>query len=189
MVLMKRRRQLSWMAGVFCALCYGAPDVYADTKPAPPSPVTSSFEPPLREMRAALREVSEHRKAAQQRGDKLKEACLYERQRAIAQAVDSTEVAAVSFEAANKLGEAGKAQAEIARAEKAVELVRTLRTAAEACIGEELRGTSKPSTVTVNGPGKLDDPQAGPSEAARANVVRLELPSRPNPASAFRQPR
>ncbi len=147
-----------------------------------------NFAATLRDMRAALREISSQRQAVKQRGDKLKEACLYERQRAVAQAVDSTEVAQVAWEAAVKQGAAGKerAQQEKARAAKASELVRTLRTAAEACVGEELSGVSQPTRVTVSGPGKLDDAQPGPAELVTANTARLELPSRPNPASAFR---
>jgi hypothetical protein len=182
MVHMKWRRLL-WRAFSVClglALALGDGEVRADAVP--------DFAATLKEMRAALREVSSQRQNAAKRGDKLKEACLYERQRAIAQAVDSTEAAQVAWEAAVKQGEAGKAaaQKELLRADKAIELVRALHSAAEACVGEELRGGSRPTTVTVNGPGKLDDPKAGPDEPARANVVRLELPSRPNPASAYR---
>jgi hypothetical protein len=141
----------------------------------------------LREMRGALKEVISQRENVKKHGDKLKESCLYERQRAIAQAVDSTETAQVAWEAAVKQGESGKARAqtEQARAQKAIELVRTLRSAAEDCVGEELREASRPTTVTANGPGALDDPLAGPAESLNANLIRLELPSRPNPASAY----
>ncbi len=154
---------------------------------APGAAPELDFVAALRELRSALHEVSTQRQRVKERGDKLKEACLYERQRAIAQALDSTEVAQVAWEAAVKQGEAGKTRAhdEQARAQKAVELVRELRSAAESCVGEELRGASRPTTVTISGPGKLDDPQAGPAEAAQDNVLRLELPARPNPASAF----
>jgi hypothetical protein len=158
----------------------------AEVHAAPAEPATTDFAATLREMRAALREVTSLREGVKKRGDKLKEACIYERQRAIAQAVDSTEQAQVAFEAASKKGDASQAQAERARAQKGVELVRALHSAATECVGEELRGASQPTKVTVSGPGLLDDTKPGPDEAARANTVRLELPSRPNPASAYR---
>jgi predicted transcriptional regulator len=159
--------------------------------PTAEAPVTASvdFGATLRELRGALREVSELRQAVKKRGDAVKEACVYERQRAIAQAVDSTEEAQVAWEGAMKRGESGRAQKELARGEKAAELVRKLVSAAESCVGEELRGGTRPTTVTVKGPEKLDDPKAGPDELVRANQVRLELPSRPNPASVFRPSR
>lgn len=158
---------------------------------AAPAELEIDFAATLRDMRAALREVSSQRQAVKKRGDAIKEACVYERQRAIAQAVDSTEEAQAAYERAVKLGEAGreKAQKEQARAQKAAELVRQLVSAAEACVGEELRGGTRPTTVTVKGPGPLDDPKAGPDELVRANQPRLELPSRPNPASVFRPSR
>jgi len=188
MVPMKRRRTLRSASGTgAAALAILLAGGGAPAKAAPDLAAT------LTEMRTALREVSSHRQNAQKAGDKLKEACLYERQRAIAQAVDSTEAAQVSWEVAMKQGEAGKARAaeEEARAGKAMALVRALRGAAETCVGEELRGVSRPTTVTVSGPGMLDDPKAGPDELSRpsANLARLELPARPNPASVFRPSR
>lgn len=158
---------------------------------AAPAEPSVDFAATLRDMRAALREVASQRLAVKKRGDAIKEACVYERQRAIAQAVDSTEEAQLAYEHALKQGEAGKqkAQEEQARAQKAAELVQKLVSAAEACVGEELRGGTRPSAVTVKGPGPLDDPKAGPDELVRANVARLELPSRPNPASVFRPSR
>jgi hypothetical protein len=154
------------------------------------APFTAAdFAAILRELRAALREVSEQRLAVQRRGDQLKASCLYERQRAIAQTVDSAEQAQTAWEAARKRGDAGLASNEQSRGQKAAELARSLRTAAESCIGAELRGASRPTTVTTSGPGRLDDPQAGPAERTQANLTRLELPSRPNPASAFRPSR
>lgn len=201
-----RLEHRAWMVGLVLSIGMGqsaaqvrppderpsgsAPATPAPASPAPtPAPVASAeldFAATLREMRSALREVTAQREAAQKKADKLKEACLYERQRAIAQAVDSAEVAQVGWELAVKQGETVKARDEQGRALKAVELVRSLRGAAESCIGEELRGASKATTVTAQGPGKLDDPKAGPIESAVANTVRLELPSRPNPSSAFR---
>lgn len=165
------------------------PAAAATATPAPAAGTELDFAATLREMRAALREVTGQREGAQKRGDKLKEACLYERQRAIAQAVDSAEVAQVGWEQAVKQSDTVKVRDEQGRALKAIELVRSLRGAAEGCIGEELRGASKPTTVTASGPGRLDDPNAGPVESANANPLRLELPSRPNPASAFRSAR
>ena len=160
------------------------PDAKIDAKTDAPI----DFSVALREMRASLREVTNLRNTVKQRGDAIKAACVYERQRAIAQAVDSTEEAQVSFERASKQGESGQAQAQIeqTRAKKASEIVRKLVSAAETCVGEELRGGTRPTTVVVKGPGVLDDPHAGPDEIVQANPIRLELPSRPNPASVFR---
>lgn len=185
----RRRRLWRIVCGVQVASLWLGLRVFAATPE--PAAAEVDFAVTLRDMRAALREVSSQRLSVKKRGDAIKEACLYERQRAIAQAVDSTEEAQASFERAAKQGEAGreKAQKEQARAQKAAELVRSLVSAAEACVGEELRGGTRPTTVTVKGPEKLDDPKAGPDELVRANTTRLELPSRPNPASVFRPSR
>ncbi len=78
--------------------------------PAPDKPVTAAPEKPpekpldfasvLAEMRSAVSQVSTLRQRADKSGDKLKEACLYERLRAMAQAVDSAQVAQVAWEGA-----------------------------------------------------------------------------------------
>jgi len=202
---LKRRRLGRWLSGLLSSFllaeqAFAAPlppaapaetpvAAPASTPAAPPALAPVNFAATLRDLRGALREVSELRQTVKKRGDAVKEACVYERQRAIAQAVDSTEEAQVAWEGAVKRGESGQAQKELARAEKAAELVRKLVSAAENCVGEELRGGTRPTTVTVKGPGPLDDPKAGPDELVRANQVRLELPSRPNPASVFRPSR
>ncbi len=142
----------------------------------------------LRELRSALHEVSTQRAAAQKGGDKVREICLYERQRSLAQALESAEVARVAWESAKQYGELSRARDEQARAQRALELGRSLRSAAESC-GGSVPVAAKPTTVAVAGPGQLDDPQPGPRELAKPNPLRLELPSRPNPASAFRQAR
>lgn len=193
MLPLKWRRLRCWMGGCLVGFVLTGPALAAPGVVAAAGAPESSidFVATLRELRGALREVSELRQTVKKRGDAIKEACVYERQRAIAQAVDSTEEAQVAWERAMKRGEAGRTQAqkEQARAEKAAELVRKLVSAAENCVGEELRGGTRPTTVTVKGPGPLDDPKAGPDELVRANQVRLELPSRPNPASVFRPSR
>lgn len=189
MLPLRWRRLRGWLGGCFAGLMLAGAAVAAPSPAPAEAPI--DFVATLRELRGALREVSELRQTVKKRGDAVKEACVYERQRAIAQAVDSTEEAQVAWEGAMKRGESGRAQAqkEQARAEKAAELVRKLVSAAESCVGEELRGGTRPTTVTVKGPGPLDDPKAGPDELVRANQVRLELPSRPNPASVFRPSR
>ena len=60
---------------------------------------------------------------------------------------------------------------------------------AEGCVGNELVVGSRATSITVSGGGQGDDPKAGPSELQTIRPVRLELPSRPNPASAFRPSR
>lgn len=142
----------------------------------------------LRELRSAVHEVSTQRAEAQKAGDKVREICLYERQRSLAQALESAEAARVAWETANQASDAAKVRTEQARAQRALELGRGLRSAAESC-GGSVPVAAKPTTVTTAGPGLLDDPRPGPSELAKANTVRLELPSRPNPASAFRAAR
>lgn len=186
MLPLECRRLRCWILGCFAGFMFAGSALTLPSAVAAEASI--DFVATLRELRGALREVSELRQAVKKRGDAVKEACVYERQRAIAQAVDSTEEAQVAWEGATKRGESGRAQAqkEQARAEKAAELVRKLVSAAENCVGEELRGGTRPTTVTVKGPGPLDDPKAGPDELVRANQVRLELPSRPNPASVFR---
>ena len=172
-------------------------DSRSDSQPSasakPPSTEPSAERPVefvalLRELRSAVHEVSTQRAAAQKGGDKVREICLYERQRALAQALESAETARVAWESANQAGDTSRAQTEQGRAQQALRLGRSLRSAAESC-GGSVPVAAKPTTVTVAGPGQLDDPQPGPTELAKPNTLRLELPSRPNPASAFRQAR
>lgn len=142
----------------------------------------------LRELRSAVHEVSTQRTEAQKAGDKVREICLYERQRGLAQALESAEQARVGWESANQASDGTRARTEQGRAQRARELGQALRSAAESC-GGSTPVAAKPTTVTAAGPGPLDDPRPGPSELAKPNPLRLELPSRPNPASAFRAAR
>lgn len=156
---------------------------------AAPRASTPDFATGLTELRGALTQATTLRKAAGERGDKLKEACLYERQRALAQVVESAQAAQVAFEAASARSDQTAARAEQARLLKALELGRQHREAAESCVGNDLAVKPRATSVTVDGPKIGDDPQAGPSEAWTVRPARLELPSRPNPASAFRPAR
>jgi hypothetical protein len=149
---------------------------------------TVDFVGALRELRSAVGDISTQRAAAQKKGDKLREICLYERQRALSQALDNAEAARLGWEAATKAGDEAKVRVEQTRAQRTLELARNIRSAAETCGGTE-PASAKPTQVTVSGPGLLDDPQAGPREPAAPNSLRLELPSRPNPASMFRPSR
>lgn len=142
----------------------------------------------LRELRSAVQEVSTQRAEAKRAGDKVREICLYERQRSLAQALESAEQARVGWESANQAGDGARAQTEQGRAQRARELGQALRSAAETCGGSS-PVAAKPTTVAAAGPGRLDDLQPGPSELTKPNPLRLELPSRPNPASAFRAAR
>lgn len=163
--------------------------LWAGVAVAAPGEAAVDFVATLREMRSALNEVSTQRSAARKQGDKVREVCLYDRQRALAQALESTEAAHLSREAASKSGDAARVRVEEGRASRALELVRSLRSAAEGCVGSQPTGGSRPTSVVVTGPGTLDDPQPGPSERTQQNPLRLELPSRPNPASMFRPSR
>lgn len=149
---------------------------------------TVDFVAVLRELRSAVGELSVQRAAAQKKGDKLRELCLYERQRSLAQALENTEAARLGWEAATKAGDEAKARTEQTRAQRALDLARNIRSAAETCGGTE-PVNAKPTQVTVSGPGPLDDAQPGPRETVAPNTLRLELPSRPNPASMFRPSR
>lgn len=167
-----------------CAVALTGFEPGATAAPAPPE--TPSFTTAVSELRATVTQVQALRKQAGERGDKVKEACLYERQRALSQIVDSSQEAQVAWEAATKKGDKEKARTEEERLKKALELGRSLRGEAESCVGGELKTGSRPTTVTVSGPKVGDESQAGPSETHVNKPLRLELPSRPNPASAFR---
>lgn len=188
------RRAVFVVAAGLCCLGVASTDaaLAAPTEPAVAAPAaaarasTPDFAAGLTELRAALAQATTLRKAAGERGDKLKEACLYERQRALAQVVESAQAAQVAFEAAGARSDQTAARAEQARLLKALELGRQHREAAESCVGNDLAVRPRATSVTVDGPKIGDDPQAGPSEAWTVRPARLELPSRPNPASAFR---
>jgi hypothetical protein len=137
------------------------------------------------EIRSAVTQITALRKSATQGGDKVKEACLYDRLRSLAQTLDSAQVAQVGYESALVRGDKTRAQSEQARADKALELAHKLRSDAENCVGNELRTGPRATTVTVTSTGASDDPFAGPGEMGTIRPVRLEIPSRPNPASAF----
>ena len=169
------------------ALC-ALPAAVAAAEPAEGPAPTVDFAGTLRELRSAVGEISAQRVAAQKKGDKLRELCLYERQRSLAQALDNAEAARLGWEAATKAGDEAKARTEQTRVQRTLELARTIRSAAETCGGTE-PVNAKPTQVTVSGPGLLDDPQPGPRESVAPNSLRLELPSRPNPASMFRPSR
>ena len=141
------------------------------------------------EIRSSVSQITALRKSATQSGDKVKEACLYDRLRSLAQTLDSAQVAQVGSESALAHGDKERARSEQARADKALELAHKLRSDAENCVGNELRTGPRATTVTVTSTGASDDPLAGPGEMATVRPVRLELPSRPNPASAFHPPR
>src|SRR5262249_31987480 len=91
------------------------------------------------EIRSAVTQITTLRKSATQSGDKIKEACLYDRLRSLAQTLDSAQVAHVAHESAEQRGDMAQAQSEQARAEKALELAHKLRSDAENCVGNELR--------------------------------------------------
>lgn len=141
------------------------------------------------EIRSSVTQITALRKSALQSGDKVKESCLYDRLRSLSQTLDSAQAANVGYEAAAARGEAAAARSEQARGKKALELAHKLRSDAENCVGNELRSGPRATTVTVTSTGASDDPLAGPSEMWTVRPARLELPSRPNPASAFHPPR
>jgi hypothetical protein len=141
------------------------------------------------EIRSSVAQITALRKSAAQSGDKVKESCLYDRLRSLAQTLDSAQIAHAGYESATARGESDKARSEQARAQKALELAHKLRSDAENCVGNELRTGPRATTVTVTSSGASDDPLAGPSEQWTVRPARLEIPSRPNPASAFHPPR
>lgn len=141
------------------------------------------------EIRSSVAQITALRKSAMQSGDKVKESCLYDRLRSLAQTLDSAQIAHAGYENAVARGESDKARSEQARGKKALELAHKLRSDAENCVGNELRTGPRATTVTVTSTGASDDPLAGPSELWTVRPARLEIPSRPNPASAFHPPR
>lgn len=187
----KQQRESSWSGPsgrlLAIALCLAGAGAQA-AEPAEPTAPTVDFGGILRELRSSVNDISTQRAAAQKKGDKLRELCLYERQRSLAQALENTEAARLGWEAATKAGDEAKARTEQSRAQRTLELARNIRSAAETCGGTE-PVNAKPTNVTVSGPGLLDDPQPGPRESVSPNSLRLELPSRPNPASMFRPSR
>ena len=182
---MSRPWPASGLWGVAMILLATSAGEVAATEPVAP---TVDFGGVLRELRSAVNDVSAQRSAAQKKGDKLREICLYERQRSLAQAIENTEAARLGWEAATKAGDEAKARTEQTRAQRTLELARSTRSAAETCGGSQ-PANAKPTQVTVSGPGLLDDAQPGPRETVAPNTLRLELPSRPNPASMFRPSR
>ncbi|MBL8635136.1 MAG: hypothetical protein JNM40_18060 [Myxococcales bacterium] len=178
------------------------PDAATPTKAASPasaSPATSGaatspvtpVDPKLAlsEQRSSVSQVQALRKTSADKGDKVKELCLYERLRGLQQTLESTQVAVAALEAATARGDQAAEKAERERLSRALELSRQLRTDAEGCVGGELVTGSRATSITVTGGGQGDDPKAGPAELQTIRPVRLELPSRPNPASAFRPAR
>lgn len=151
--------------------------------------MTADLAAIVSEIRSSVSQITALRKSALQSGDKVKESCLYDRLRSLAQTLDSAQAAHVAHEAAVARGEQATARSEQARAHKALELSHKLRSDAENCVGNELRSGPRATTVTVTSTGASDDPLAGPSEQWTVRPVRLEIPSRPNPASAFHPPR
>lgn len=196
---MRSRRWTLWFGLGAAALTVGVgqplsataaePVVAAAATVKPAAAPTVDFAAVLFEVRSAVTQVAGLRKSASAQGDKIKEACLYERLRALSQTAESTQIARVAWENASERSDAAAMAAEKGRAHKALELAQKLRTDAENCVGSELRPGAKETTVTVNSDGASDDKLAGPSELWSVRPVRLELPSRPNPASAFRPSR
>lgn len=168
--------------------------VPVSTSPATSGAATSPVTPvdpklALSEQRSSVSQVQALRKTSADKGDKVKELCLYERLRGLQQTLESTQVAVAALEAATARGDQAAEKAERERLSRALELSRQLRTDAEGCVGGELVTGSRATSITVSGGGQGDDPKAGPAELQTIRPVRLELPSRPNPASAFRPAR
>ena len=157
--------------------------------PATPAAPVVDTKLAIAEQRSSVSQVQALRKSATDKGDKVKEACLYERLRGLQQTFESTQVAIAALEAAVARGDQAGEKAERERVQRALELSRQLRTDAEGCVGNELVTGSRATSISVSGGGQGDDPKAGPSELQTIRPVRLELPSRPNPASAFRPAR
>ncbi len=193
-------------AAVIAALASAAevraePPAAAPPATAPPAAATAPAAPAaapsgpsdltavVTEIRSSVAQITALRKSAVQSGDKVKESCLYDRLRSLAQTLDSAQIAHAGYDSAVARGESDKARSEQARAKKALELAHKLRSDAENCVGNELRTGPRATTVTVSSSGASDDPLAGPSEMWTVRPARLEIPSRPNPASAFHPPR
>ena len=172
-------------SGAAPAATSAAPPAAASTAPSAPTDLAAIVS----EIRSSVTQITALRKSALQSGDKVKESCLYDRLRSLSQTLDSAQAAHVGYEAAAARGEAATARSEQARGKKALELAHKLRSDAENCVGNELRSGPRATTVTVTSTGASDDPLAGPSEMWTVRPARLELPSRPNPASAFHPPR
>lgn len=166
-----------------------APTEVTATLPAAATAAPTDLGAIVSEIRSSVTQITALRKSALQSGDKVKESCLYDRLRSLSQTLDSAQAANVGYEAAAARGEAAAARSEQARGKKALELAHKLRSDAENCVGNELRSGPRATTVTVTSTGASDDPLAGPSEMWTVRPARLELPSRPNPASAFHPPR
>lgn len=160
-----------------------------ETAAAKTSPSTA-VEPKLAlgEQRLSVQQVAAMRKTAMEKGDKVKELCLYDRLRGLQQTLESTQVAVAALEAALARNDAASEKSERERLQRTLDLSRQFRTDAEACVGGERITGAQPTKLAVSG-GKTDDSKAGPSELQTIRPVRLELPSRPNPASAFRPSR
>jgi hypothetical protein len=169
-----------------------APSTQATPSPGtasqPGSPVVD-IKLAITEQRSSVSQVTALRKSAADKGDKVKEACLYERLRGLQQTFESTQVAVAALEAAIARGDQASERSERERVQRALDLSRQLRTDAEGCVGNELVTGSRATSISVTGPSQGDDPKAGPAELQTIRPVRLELPSRPNPASAFRPAR
>lgn len=172
-------------SGAAPAATNAVPLAPASTAPSAPTDLAAIVS----EIRSSVTQITALRKSALQSGDKVKESCLYDRLRSLSQTLDSAQAANVGYEAAAAHGEAATARSEQARGKKALELAHKLRSDAENCVGNELRSGPRATTVTVTSTGASDDPLAGPSEMWTVRPARLELPSRPNPASAFHPPR
>ena len=140
----------------------------ADTDAGKPTPTPPAVDAKLAitEQRSSVNQVMQLRKSAADKGDKVKESCLYERLRGLSQTLDSTLVAVAALEAAGARGDQKSERAE-----------------------RELVTGSRATSISVSGGGQGDDAKAGPAELQTIRPVRLELPSRPNPASAFRPAR
>ncbi len=161
----------------------------ADTDAGKPTPPAVDAKLAITEQRSSVSQVMQLRKSAADKGDKVKESCLYERLRGLQQTLDSTLVAVAALEAAGARGDQKSERAERERVSRALDLSRQLRTDAEGCVGGELVTGSRATSISVSGGGQGDDAKAGPAELQTIRPVRLELPSRPNPASAFRPAR
>ena len=165
------------------------PTLAVTATPATPAAPAVDTKLAIAEQRSSVSQVQALRKSATDKGDKVKEACLYERLRGLQQTFESTQVAIAALEAAIARGDQAGEKAERERVQRALDLSRQLRIDAEGCVGNELVTGSRATSISVSGGGQGDDPKAGPSELQTIRPVRLELPSRPNPASAFRPAR
>jgi hypothetical protein len=183
-----RRSEWSWTLAGLCAsaLLGGAVAAVAAERTA------GDFPAILGEMRNAVAHASDIRAQSDRGGDAIKARCAYEVLRGMMQAVDSTQVSQVAWESARARGDEAAAQAEVARAASALELVRRMRNEADNCVGRDAAraggaAVTGVTTVTVESTVRDDDPNAGPVEAWAIRPPRLELPVDALPASPFRQ--